>query len=66
MLKGHGARSEIRRISAYTANKVLVHKSAVGGGVGSYRCLSGDALRYRHAERVIRLSTEQATRASVF
>src|SRR3954470_12598257 len=29
---------------------VLVHKSAVGRGVGSYRCLSGDALRHRHAE----------------
>src|SRR3954471_22515112 len=33
---------------------------------GSYHCLSGDALRYRHAEPGIRLSAEQATRASVF
>jgi hypothetical protein len=63
---GAGSRTRSARCRAEPSSPVLVHKSAVGRGSAAIAVCQAMRCDTGMPSRVIRLSTEQATRASVF
>ena len=64
--QAHGSRIDPNNTASVAIRPVLVHKSAVGRGSAAIAVCQAMRCDTGMPSRVIRLSTEQATRASVF